>query len=60
MEIGFGGFVNVIDALEGIRMCLPNAIKDRDSHLDLPKGCQTLSGVPRPWATSGCARLIPW
>ena len=45
MEIGFGGFVNVIDALNGIRMCLPNAIKDRDSHIDLPKGCQTLSGT---------------
>jgi LCP family protein required for cell wall assembly len=45
MEIGFGGFVNVIDALDGIRMCLPSAIKDRDSHLDLPKGCQTLSGT---------------
>jgi LCP family protein required for cell wall assembly len=45
MEIGFGGFVNIIDALGGIRMCLPKAIKDRDSHIDLPKGCQTLSGV---------------
>jgi LCP family protein required for cell wall assembly len=45
MEIGFGGFVNIIDALNGIRMCLPNAINDRDSHIDLPKGCQTLSGV---------------
>jgi LCP family protein required for cell wall assembly len=45
MEIGFGGFVNVIEALGGIRMCLPSAIKDRDSHLDLPKGCQSLSGT---------------
>jgi LCP family protein required for cell wall assembly len=45
MEIGFGGFVNIIDALGGIRMCLPNAIKDRDSHIDLRKGCQTLSGT---------------
>jgi LCP family protein required for cell wall assembly len=45
MEIGFGGFVNIIDALNGIRMCLPNAINDRDSHIDLPKGCQNLSGV---------------
>jgi LCP family protein required for cell wall assembly len=45
MEIGFGGFANVIDALGGIRMCLPKAIKDRDSHIDLPKGCQTLNGV---------------
>jgi len=45
LEIGFGGFVNVIDALDGIRMCLPKAIEDTDSHLDLPKGCQDLSGT---------------
>ena len=45
LEIGFGGFVNVIDALDGIRMCLPRAIEDADSHLDLPKGCQTLGGT---------------
>ena len=45
LEIGFGGFVNVIDSVGGIEMCLPKAIKDRDSHLDLPKGCQTLDGV---------------
>ena len=45
LEIGFGGFVNIIDALGGIEMCLPKAIKDRDAHIDLPKGCQTLSGV---------------
>ncbi|HEU5486765.1 MAG TPA: LCP family protein, partial [Microlunatus sp.] len=44
-EIGFGGFVNVIDALGGIEMCLPKAIKDKDSHLDLPKGCQNLDGT---------------
>ena len=43
-EIGFGGFVNVIDALGGIQMCLPSAIKDKDSHIDLPKGCQNLDG----------------
>jgi LCP family protein required for cell wall assembly len=44
-EIGFGGFVTVIDALGGIEMCLPKAIKDKDSHLNLKKGCQTLSGT---------------
>lgn len=44
-EIGFGGFVNVIDAVGGIRMCLPEAIEDRDSNLDLPAGCQTLGGA---------------
>ena len=45
LEIGFGGFVNVIDALGGIEMCLPEAIRDRDSHLDLEKGCQQLDGT---------------
>ena len=45
VEIGFGGFVNIIDALDGIEMCLPKAIKDRDSHLNLPKGCQNLDGT---------------
>lgn len=44
-EVGFGGFVSVIDALDGIRMCIPAAIKDADSHLDLKKGCQTLDGT---------------
>ena len=44
-EVGFGGFVAVIDALDGIRMCIPAAIKDRDSRLDLKKGCQTLDGT---------------
>ncbi len=45
MEIGFGGFVNIIDALDGIRMCIPRSIKDTDSHLKLKKGCQTLDGT---------------
>lgn len=45
VEVGFGGFVNIIDALGGIEMCLPKAIKDRDSHLDLRKGCQNLDGT---------------
>ena len=45
LEIGFGGFVNVIDSVGGIEMCLPKAIKDRDSHIDLPEGCQTLDGT---------------
>jgi LCP family protein required for cell wall assembly len=45
MEIGFGGFVNIIDALGGIRMCIPKAIKDADSHLNLKKGCQVLDGA---------------
>ncbi len=45
VEIGFGGFVNIIDALGGIEMCPDRAIKDQDSHLDLPKGCQNMDGA---------------
>ncbi|OYO21028.1 transcriptional regulator [Enemella dayhoffiae] len=44
-EIGFGGFVNVIDALGGIEMCPKTAIKDKNSHLDIPGGCQNMDGV---------------
>lgn len=45
LEVGFGGFVNVIDALGGIEMCLDEPAKDKDAHIDLPAGCQNLSGV---------------
>lgn len=43
-EIGFGGFVNVIDALGGIEMCPKTAVRDRNAHLDIPAGCQTMDG----------------
>lgn len=45
VEVGFGGFVNVIDALGGVDLCLKKAIKDKDAHIDLPAGCQELSGA---------------
>ncbi|MDN5725182.1 MAG: LCP family protein [Propionibacteriales bacterium] len=45
VEIGFGGFVDVIDAMDGIEMCVPKDIKDKNSHLNLKKGCQTFDGV---------------
>jgi len=44
-EIGFGGFVNVVDAVGGIEMCPATAIQDRDSGLDIPAGCQEMDGV---------------
>lgn len=44
LEVGFLSIVDVVDALGGIEVCLPAAIKDQDSHLDLPAGCQTLNG----------------
>ncbi len=44
VEIGFGGFVSVIDSVGGIEMCLPKAMKDHDAHINLPAGCQELDG----------------
>lgn len=45
IEIGFGGFVGVIDALGGIEMCPKQAIKDQNAHLDIPAGCQEMDGI---------------
>jgi LCP family protein required for cell wall assembly len=45
VEIGFGGFVDVIDSVGGIEMCLPKAMKDKDAHINLPAGCQELNGT---------------
>jgi LCP family protein required for cell wall assembly len=44
MDIGFGGFVNVVNAVGGVRMCLPSAIDDQASGLHLNAGCQVLTG----------------
>ncbi|MGW8376763.1 LCP family protein [Streptomyces sp. ODS28] len=43
-EIGFAGFVNIVDAVGGVRMCLDHPVKDEKSGADLRKGCQTLNG----------------
>jgi len=45
MEIGFGGLVNVVNAVGGVRICLPGPIQDPASGLDLKAGCQTLDGA---------------
>jgi LCP family protein required for cell wall assembly len=44
-EIGFDGFVNVVDAVGGVRMCIPAAMKDPKAGLNLQPGCQTLDGA---------------
>jgi LCP family protein required for cell wall assembly len=44
MGIGFGGFVRVVDAVGGVRMCLATGLHDYRSGLNLKKGCHTLSG----------------
>ena len=44
MGIGFGGFVNVVNAVGGVRMCLKAPLHDPAAGLHLHKGCQTLNG----------------
>ncbi len=44
MGIGFGGFVHVVDAIGGVRICLKQPLIDPAAGLHLKKGCHTLSG----------------
>ena len=44
MGIGFGGFVNVVDDVGGVRMCIKYPLHDVASGLNVRAGCQTLSG----------------
>ena len=44
MEIGFGGFVKVVNAVGGVRMCVQHPLFDRASGLHLRKGCHNLGG----------------
>ncbi|WP_245654999.1 LCP family protein [Streptomyces catenulae] len=43
-EIGFAGFVGIVDAVGGVRMCVNRHVVDEKSGLDLTRGCHTLSG----------------
>ncbi|WP_407286494.1 LCP family protein [Streptomyces sp. BP-8] len=43
-EIGFAGFVGIVDAVGGVPMCLDKDVKDEKSGADLKKGCHTLDG----------------
>ncbi|MGW8556574.1 LCP family protein [Streptomyces tubercidicus] len=43
-EIGFAGFVGIVNAVGGVPMCLDRDIKDKKSGADLKKGCHTLDG----------------
>lgn len=45
VEIGFGGLVKVVDALGGVEICPKEAIKDKDSGLDVEAGCQEADGA---------------
>jgi LCP family protein required for cell wall assembly len=43
-EIGFAGFVGMVDAVGGVDICVPQRMKDKDAGIDLKPGCQTLKG----------------
>lgn len=45
VEVGFGGFVDVVDALGGITICPREEIVDPLAGLDLEKGCQEADGA---------------
>lgn len=44
VEVGFGGLVNVVDSVGGITICPKADLKDKDSGLDVKKGCQNADG----------------
>ncbi|WP_425472060.1 LCP family protein [Streptomyces piniterrae] len=44
MIIDFVGFKKMVDAVNGVEVCLPRAINDPAAHLVLPPGRQTLHG----------------
>jgi hypothetical protein len=44
LRVTFGGFVELVDAVGGVELCLEEAIQDDDAKIDLPAGCQQLAG----------------
>jgi LCP family protein required for cell wall assembly len=45
VEIGFAGFVDIVDAVGGVELCLDEPIDDWRAGIDLPAGCQRLDGA---------------
>ncbi|WP_227748795.1 LCP family protein [Oerskovia douganii] len=43
--VDFAGFQAMVDALEGVPMCIPEDMRDEDANLDLRAGTQTLTGA---------------
>ncbi|KAA3641893.1 MAG: LytR family transcriptional regulator [Armatimonadetes bacterium] len=40
----FDGFIDIIDAVGGIEICLDHAVRDPGAELDLPEGCTNANG----------------
>jgi LCP family protein required for cell wall assembly len=53
IEIGLGGFVNIVDAVGGVEICPKTKVDDRRANLHLDKGCQNANGATAlGWARS--------
>jgi LCP family protein required for cell wall assembly len=44
LEIGFGGFAQIVDSLGGVHICVARDMNDEKAHINLKKGCQVLNG----------------
>jgi LCP family protein required for cell wall assembly len=44
VTVTFEGFRDIVDAVDGVELCLEAPIADRDAGIDLPAGCQVLDG----------------
>ncbi|GAA3760384.1 LCP family protein required for cell wall assembly [Spinactinospora alkalitolerans] len=45
VEVDFTGFVDVVEALDGIEVCLPEPIRDEKANLDMAAGTHQVDGV---------------
>lgn len=45
VDIGFGGVINMVDAVGGVEICPQTAMEDPDARLDIGKGCQEADGL---------------
>ncbi|MDS1269832.1 LCP family protein [Lipingzhangella sp. LS1_29] len=44
VEVGFAGFVDIVDAVGGVELCPDDAITDPKAALDIEAGCQEMDG----------------
>lgn len=44
VQVNFEGFVNIVNAVEGVPMYIEEPMEDPKAHLDLPAGCVVLDG----------------
>lgn len=53
VEVGLGGFVNVVDAVGGVQICPKTRVVDHRANLHVKKGCQNADGATAlGWARS--------